>query len=520
VLKKIQKMKSLLVLPFFLLFYVNLAYCETYFVDKKGSNSNYGSRNDPWATVEHALKKVQYGDTISINDGIYTENQLIVPEGVSLTSSAQDNSKVKIQPGYEMGQSTPFLKLVSGSLSSNGNQTISYIELNGINGFNTAQVAILVQNRNNIRIHHCNIHDFIGTREELEFTIKIESTQIARTNEWWEYWPADPQGKGINNNINALWPKNPVVNFQFDNNTVTNCFAISPFNLKDSKFYKNIIDNRKTNGWTFKAVCAFLDNVDIHDNTLFGAVPRESGQTQWRVELWLHKNGCEYFNNKMNGYYSITYGKETSIYNNTIKLDPMDHQGGTGIEFNGQSFGQIFENHIEGAYFGIRVGTDATCNKKDWIVENIVVRGNTIYNHKSSAIWIQAEGANLGKQHATVRNVEVYGNIIDGQTSEERGDISYRGQYGIRIYQRNNVGTSTLSNVFVKNNTIIDINGYAGHTLGVVKDVVVDSNHFFGNKYNSWFGGIATNTETSEPTVDGTMLPRLLSAPSLKILDS
>lgn len=494
-----NKIKLVLLTALFSLFFMGNVYGGTYFVDMKGSDSlgdgNYGS---PWKTVSYALKNVKYGDIVSINDGTYLESQLVVPAGVSLTSTSQDNTKVKLLPNVDMGQSTPFLKLVTSSPGSSGNQTISYIELDGINGTSEAQVVILVQNRNNVRIHHCNIHDFVGTDEETHYAIEIESTQLRRTAEWWNYWPADSQAPGTDTNIDALWPSNPVKNFEFDNNTVKDCFAISPYNLKDSSFHDNTIDNRNTNGWCIKATSAFMNNVDIYNNTLYGAVPEEAGQTPWRVELWLHRNGCEYYNNKMNGYYSITYGKETKIYNNTIVKDPVDGTYTTGIEFNGQSYGEIYGNYISGAGMAVRVGV-FNCNKKDWVIENITIRNNKIYNHRYHGIRVEGTGSAWEATNIIVRYINIYDNFIDGQTSEERGDSYYRGITGIQLLQENKVGTCILGKIKIEKNYITDITGYAGVTKGTVSNLVIDNNRFYGNTYNSWNGSIATNTITTDP---------------------
>lgn len=497
-----MKKKYLLSISFLLLmFFGSSVYGGTYYVGINGSDSNgNGSISKPWRSINNALKNVKSGDTVSINDGTYSEGQLVIPAGVSLTSTSQNNTKVKVQPNISLYANTPFLSLSSASPGSYGNQTVSYIELDGINGSFKAQAAILVQNRNNVRIHHCNIHDFTGT----ELSINIKSTQIGRTANWWDYWPANSQAPGNDTNINALWPSNPVENFEFDNNTVTNCCAIGPYNLKNSSFHHNTIDNRNTWGWCFKGTCAFMDNVDIHDNILL-AYRQDivyGGQTPWNVELWMHRNGCEYYSNIMNGYYSITIGKETKIYNNTIEVDPLESNGGTAIEFNGQSYSEIYGNRIIGSDYGVRVGTDMS-DKKNWIVEHVTIRNNIIQNHRGTGIRVQGEGAQVEKHlTSTVRYIDIIENIIDGQTSTERGDQYYRGVFGVTLTRRNNAAICNISNINVKRNIIIDMTGYAGLTEGVIDNVSIDSNNFYGNQYDSWKGSVATNTDFAKPAID------------------
>lgn len=485
------------------LFFVSSVYAGTYYVGIYGDDGNGdGSSGKPWKTIAFALANATYGDTISINNGTYTEGQLVIPAGVNLTSTSQDNSKVILRPNKSMAVSTPFLKLASDSVGSDGNQTISYIELNGTNGGNTANQAILVRNRNNVRVHNCNIHDF-PIDPDRYFTIQVESTQINRNVAWKEFWPADSQAPGTDRNIDALWPANPVQNFKFDHNVMKNCGAIAPFHLKNSSFHDNYIDNRSTCGWTFKGTPALMWNVDIYNNTLFGL--KQSGQTAWKVELWLHRNGCEYHNNVMNGYYSITIGKETKIYENTIEMSPVDQLFETAIEFNGQSHSEVYRNFVSGAAVGIRVGADGNSLGKNFIVEHVTVRDNVFYNCKKGGVRVQADGPVTNSYTFTTRNIDIYDNIVDG---------NLRAIYSIVIKQHEytETGTAILTNVNVNNNISVRHDGYAGSTVGDVSNIVIDNNTFYDNKYNVWAGSTATNTEYNNPNLaDPPIVPNLNS---------
>jgi hypothetical protein len=463
----------------------------TLYVGTTGKDSNDGSFSKPLKTISYAISKAKAGDTLSINDGVYTIGQLKIPAGVSLTSTSRDHSRVKLQPNADLG-SKPFIDLSSSLPGSSGDQSISHIELNGINGGYRAITAINVKNRNNVKILHCYMHDFYGSNEETQYTIKVESSYIDRTTRWWEYLPADVQAPGIDDNLDKHWPKKPVMNFEFAYNTIKDCFAISPFNLKNSTFHHNDVDNSSVGGWCMKATASFLWNVDIYDNTFKGGAPDAYKQTPWRVELWMLRNGCELYNNEMDGFFSITYGKETKIYDNIIDKKPASNGYMAGIEFTAQSYGEVYGNYISGAGNGIRIGL-YRLNSRDYINEHILIQDNTIVDYDIHGIRIEADGSDLRYYNQTVRNVIISNNRLQGRSGSKTG---------IQLHQSNSKGDCSLTNVTIENNVVTSVDGYAGSTTGAVSNAVIDSNIFSGNKYNTWNGTKITNTINSISNVD------------------
>jgi hypothetical protein len=96
------------------LLFISSAYgATTLFVDVNGNDNNSGSVSNPFRTVTKALSCAKSGDTISINNGTYSEKQLMVPVEVNLTSTAKNNSKVKLQPNSSLSSSNPFIFLSS-----------------------------------------------------------------------------------------------------------------------------------------------------------------------------------------------------------------------------------------------------------------------------------------------------------------------------------------------------------------------------------------------------------------------
>jgi hypothetical protein len=515
---------------FFLLCFTITVQAETYFVNTSGSNSDgFGTSNYPWKTVAYALSKSKSGDTISIDDGDYSEQQLIVPPGVSITSSSRDSSKVRIYPAVTLTTDQPFMVLSTKNPGADGNQSISYIELDGIEDGRVAKIGIMVENRNNVRIHHNNIHDFTGS--DRSFGVVARSTQIPYTHIWWnDYYPGDPQGVNNDQNLDAMWPTNPVEGFELDNNTIMNCgyrsslnsglifAAVRPYNLKDSLIHDNVIDSTQSRGQCIYSTSAFLWNVDIYNNNL--TMNRYTDRASFSIELWNMRNGCQFYNNTSNAGFSITVGKETQINNNRIIFDhPAYEKDHIGIEFVTQTEGAVFENYIEGAgVFGISAGMHNS--NKDYIIRNIKICDNIIVNTNGAGICIYVLGSDWTANKLTVDGVEIHNNKLNGNR------LLYFGL--VRLEQRDGeMGKAVLKNVSVDRNVVLNGMDYGGKTVGTVTSVTGKSNIFWENQINQWYNGATIESMIIDPSssaVNNDIGPvefshgRTLTAPRLSLI--
>jgi hypothetical protein len=326
----------------------------------------------------------------------------------------------------------------------------------------------------------------------------VQSTEIDTTGNWWEYWPADPQAPGVETNMNALWPRNPVENFELSYSTITNCgcydsAAVRPYNLKNSSIHDSTIDASSSLTKPINGTCAFLDNVDIYNNNF--TVGYYTDTSSWAIELWMFRRGCEIYNNVSNGSFSITMGKETKVHDNTIVATVSNsYKKGAGIEFIGQTEGAVYNNYIEnvGGY-GIDVGFE-THGSGEYIVRNIEVYNNMIYNPRYESIVICNLGDDRKTYHHIVENVNVYNNICDDMDSSRTylGQINIRSQSGV-------TGKVTTKNISIKQNILVNSSGYAGRTNGVIANLVIDGNLFWHNYNNSWSGSTPTNTIVEDP---------------------
>ncbi len=502
-----QTFKSSILITIFSLLLATSVYAATaatYYVDTGGSDSSgNGSSSAPWRTVAYALGKVAYGNTISINDGTYSENQLVVPPGVNLKSTSANSSKVRLQPKLSLSSYKPFILLSSAQPGSQGGQSISYLEIAGVNGSYSARVGISVQNRNNVRIHHNYIHDFTGANGS--YGVLAESTQIARTNKWWDYMPADAQEPGNDANMDELWPSNPVEGFELDNNTIIRCGyritkddiypSISIYNLKDSSIHHNNVDTGGIETECIFATSAFLWNVDVYNNTL--RMDLLSDRASYIIELWNMRSGCEFYNNVVNASFSLSVGKETHVYRNKIEYERKVDRG-IGIEFMYQSEGSVYENFISnGPLYGIDVGSEGG-GPLGYIARNIIVRNNVIHNTAGCGIVAFVHGQKYTSSVNLIHGIQIINNTIDGIRSGVFAGIMVQQQDGAQ-------GDAILRDVVVANNMVLNNPSYSGTTQGTVQNLQIERNLFWRNGFNDWNGGSANDVSTiiGDPMIAG-----------------
>ena len=152
---KIYKMKKLIVL-FLWLLTINLNATTYYVAASGGNNGNPGTISSPWATLAYAVTAVSSGDIIYMQAGTHTVNtSIVVPVGVSITGAGATSIISSTLSGDEY---SPVLALMSATQGTNGNQSISYIKMDG--NSRVADCAILVAARSNVKIHHVDVINF------------------------------------------------------------------------------------------------------------------------------------------------------------------------------------------------------------------------------------------------------------------------------------------------------------------------------------------------------------------------
>lgn len=151
-------MKKLLI--FFFLFISLTIQATTYYIRTDGNNTNAGTANTSggaWRNLSYACSHTASGDLITVEVGTFVENSRCnLPVGVSIIGQGVTSV---IQAGYLATSDNDGLIWLNSGSSTDGNQSISYIELDG-NSF-TGTRAIAVNYRNKVEIHHCTIINFL-----------------------------------------------------------------------------------------------------------------------------------------------------------------------------------------------------------------------------------------------------------------------------------------------------------------------------------------------------------------------
>jgi len=425
---------------------------------------------------------------------IYNEGQLNVSEGVSLTSTSQDNTKVVIQPKLDI---YTMFDLVS-SQNTDGNQTISHISISGEYGSNTAQRGIRVKNRNNVRITYCNIEGtpffglvaFSNFRDGAYQVIDFPSSSL-------DYWP---DGDPTDIKIKEKWMLNPITNFEFSHSVVTNCgywngapdtYPLAPstriFHVKDSTYHHNTITSDQ-HSFCLTSCSGFWENVEVYDNH-FNGNPM-GWRSDYPIEVWYTLN-CKFYRNTANGSFSIAVGKYTKVYDNTI--DSLSTRG-LGIEFTGQSVGEVYQNNIKGSGYGIVVGASYGHTPHYYFVDDVEVHNNIIQDVNGNSIRIAGDG-NSGFWGRS-SNIKVYNNTLDGNINSVFPMI--------HIYQDDNVN---MYDIKVKNNIVVNGKGTAGWTEKNNSEAVIETdiqnNLFYNNAYNFWSDDNPINTIIADPLFVG-----------------
>lgn len=130
-------------------------HAKTYYVDQSHSSandSNSGTLNSPWKTIQHAAETLEAGDTVFIRQGVYYEN-------IYFENSGNATAGHIIFSAYN--NETP---IIDGNGVDAGNGIIidkSYIKLIGLEVRNWRDNAIWMENASYIEISDCDIHDVV-----------------------------------------------------------------------------------------------------------------------------------------------------------------------------------------------------------------------------------------------------------------------------------------------------------------------------------------------------------------------
>ena len=173
-------------LGFGVIFLAGAAQTKIYYVSASGNDSNPGTLNQPWHTIQHAADTVAAGDTVQVRNGVYDEQVIISSSG----DAAGGYIVFSAYPGE-----TP---IIDGTGITTGNNGFvldgSYIKISGFEIRNWQDTGICSWNAGYLEISDCKIHNvgggiglFAGTHD---FTVtRVEMYKVL--NGGFDASPAD-----------------------------------------------------------------------------------------------------------------------------------------------------------------------------------------------------------------------------------------------------------------------------------------------------------------------------------------
>ncbi len=177
-------------------YYVNNSHPRT-------SDTNPGTKEAPWATIQHGVNIAEAGDTVFVSFGIYNE-------GIVLKRSGNANTGYIVFIG--IGEKKPIIdgtgksdKLIDWKGKPDGGFQKNYIIFDGFEIRNASRWAFWIQGDHNI-IRNCKIHNTGHTAIQLitgSYNI-ISNNEIYNTGWNAISWESNNGGTGIRTDYNII----------------------------------------------------------------------------------------------------------------------------------------------------------------------------------------------------------------------------------------------------------------------------------------------------------------------------
>lgn len=460
-----------------------VAEADKWYIATTGSDTHgKGTLADPWLTLKHACDTVTganfVGDTIVVGVGTFTETaQINLGVGVSIYGAGATSI---ITTGAALD---PIILLASASEGTDGNQSISYLK---IDGDLTALTLIEIYARSNVDIHHCTAID------------------------------ASYQGIRFHGRSDDLYQQSTIraVGNSFHDNIVTNCATFDTEHAWDKGrgnfafggqtgmlIYNNIITQpdrgTNANGHGIK-FCNHGDNdgTKIYDNII--KVPNKKGATGatygygFAFEIWTQRGGVEIMRNVIQGCLDIggydtnddeAYGYALKIYENNFSLSALSAYDHNAIHFEQGLHGgiQVYRNRFASYSRPITFSTSATALVQGQ--EDVTIAYNIFDNVRRAGDGWYGYCFDINMAVATTMdNVRILNNVV------------YAPEATLYAFIESNDATTTVTNAMIRNNIVCNANQGVRLINGTVTTINVDNNNFYN---------VSTVTNYTGATVTG-----------------
>ncbi|KAF6580447.1 MULTISPECIES: right-handed parallel beta-helix repeat-containing protein [Paenibacillus] len=380
-----------------------------YYVSTIGSDSNAGTSDAPWKTLQHAADTVSPGSKVYVRGGVYKEKLKITRSG-----SASQGPIVFASYGNETA-------IVDGTgLSVSGNEglielvNVDYVTIQGfeIRNFTTAS-----KNAVPTGIYVYGAGNFINLSDNKIHDIKNTATPTGK----------DRLGRDAHG-IAVYGTKAPasIHNLTISGNELYNLVLGSS---------ESLVLNGNVDGF------AVTSNL-IHDNDNIGIDLIGFEGTAPNTAYDQVRNGLV---------------KGNRVYNNSVRNNPSyksDDNSAGGIYVDGGKDNIVEQNYSYNNDIGVEIASEHAGKA----TSNITVRSNVIYNNRLTGI---AMGGYDDERGSTVNSKIVNNTLYKNDTLDDGS-----GQLLVQYDTRNNV---IKNNIFVASSTdVLIYNGYTQNSGNVV----------------------------------------------------
>lgn len=380
-----------------------------YYVSTIGSDSNAGTSDAPWKTLQHAADTVSPGSKVYVRGGVYKEKLKITRSG-----SASQGPIVFASYGNETA-------IVDGTgLSVSGNEgliELADVDYVTIQGFEIRNFTTASKNAVPTGIYVHGAGSFINLSDNKIHDIKNTATPTGK----------DRLGRDAHG-IAVYGTKAPasIHNLTISGNELYNLVLGSS---------ESLVLNGNVNGF------AVTSNL-IHDNDNIGIDLIGFEGTAPNTAYDQVRNGLV---------------KGNRVYNNSVRNNPSyksDDNSAGGIYVDGGKDNIIEQNYSYNNDIGVEIASEHAGKA----TSNITVRSNVIYNNRLTGI---AMGGYDDERGSTVNSKIVNNTLYKNDTLDDGS-----GQLLVQYDTRNNV---IKNNIFVASSTdVLIYNGYTQNSGNVV----------------------------------------------------
>jgi len=371
-----------------------------FYVSTTGNDSNPGTIDSPWRTIQHAANSVQAGDTVYVRSGVYSEVVTIAVSG----SAGGGPITFQNYPGETA--------VVDGSglaVPSSGTQGLfnianqSYITIEGfeIRNYQTANASAtpagiwISGSGSNIRIQSNIVHDIVTTSEQSGNAFGIAVYGTATTS------------------LDSITiDSNQVYNLRTGNSESVNVDG----NVTDFAITNNIVHDN--------------DNIGIDAIGFEGVAPSPSVDFARNGEI------------SGNTIYNI------SAINNPGEGNEYDADG---IYVDGGAQITVERNRVYQTDLGIEVASEHAGH----VASSVIVRNNLVYHSNSVGISIGGYASNVGGTD----KCSIVNNTLFENDTQNTGSGEFQVQYYAtnNIFE-NNIVYATAQGLFINNFTTSEPN--------------------------------------------------------------